>query len=117
MQPDSIEIWIDAQLPPTLANFIRQSFNISSKSLKEIGLRDADDRVIFNAAREKNAIILTKDSDFVDLIIRFNSPPKVIWITCGNTSNDKVKKVLKDKLLQVLELLSNPENDIVEISD
>ena len=117
MQPDSFEIWIDAQLSPSLADFIKQSFGISGKALKELGLRDADDLIIFKAAKEKNAIILTKDSDFVDLTIRLGTPPKVIWLTCGNTSNDSVKKILKNKLLQVLEMLGNPENDIVEIAD
>ena len=38
-----MKIWIDAQLPPTLANWITNTFAIEAFSLKEIGLRDAKD--------------------------------------------------------------------------
>jgi predicted nuclease of predicted toxin-antitoxin system len=37
---------------------------------------------------------MTKDSDFVALLDRFGPPPQVIWITCGNTSNARLKEIL-----------------------
>lgn len=117
MPHKSIEIWVDAQLSPALSNFLQKTINVSAKSLKELGLRDADDITIFNIAREKDAIILTKDGDFVDLIIRLKSPPKVILLSCGNTSNKVVMDILRRKLPQALELLQHPDNSIVEISD
>jgi predicted nuclease of predicted toxin-antitoxin system len=36
-------IWIDAQLPPTLAEWIVENFDITAVSLRELGLRDAKD--------------------------------------------------------------------------
>jgi predicted nuclease of predicted toxin-antitoxin system len=35
-------IWIDAQLPPTLANWLTQTFNVEASSLRELGLRDVN---------------------------------------------------------------------------
>ncbi|MEA5513132.1 hypothetical protein [Nodularia sp. UHCC 0506] len=36
-----MNIWIDAQLPPTLASWITNTFAIEAFSLRDIGLRDA----------------------------------------------------------------------------
>jgi len=40
-------IWIDAQLSPNLAPWITEVFGVEAKSVREIGLRDADDREIY----------------------------------------------------------------------
>ena len=82
-----MKIWIDAQLPPTLAEWIRKNFGLLAFALRDLGLRDARDSEIFAAARIENAIIMTKDSDFVDLVCRLGSPPKILWLTCGNVTN------------------------------
>ena len=73
------------------------------------------DQEIFNYARRKNAIVISKDDDFVTLVNRLKSPPKIIWITCGNTTNKFLKDVFINKFEQALELLK--DNDIVEITN
>jgi predicted nuclease of predicted toxin-antitoxin system len=52
-----MKIWVDAQLPPTLASWVTNTFAIQAFSLKGIGLRDAKDIEIFEAARIANVII------------------------------------------------------------
>ena len=79
-------IWVDAQLSPRIARWIEGNFPVTAVPLRDLGLRDAGDREIFAAGRIANAIVLTKDSDFVDLLDQQGSPPKIIWLTCGNTS-------------------------------
>lgn len=81
-----------------------------------LGLRDAIDYDIFTTAKQENAIIMSKDDDFIQLIEKYGSPPKLLWITCGNTSNARLKEVLSLTLKKALTLLENGEN-IVEISD
>ena len=58
---------------------------------------------------------MTKDSDFVDLVDRLDSPPQIIWLTCGNTSNDRLREILSANLLDALELLRTGER-LVEIT-
>jgi predicted nuclease of predicted toxin-antitoxin system len=53
-----MKIWIDAQLPPTLADWITSNFGIEATSLKELALRDAKDIEIFEAARFADAVII-----------------------------------------------------------
>jgi predicted nuclease of predicted toxin-antitoxin system len=44
--------WIDAHLPPALAPWITQEFGIEAYLATYLGLRDADDITIFQAARD-----------------------------------------------------------------
>lgn len=108
-------IWIDAQLSPSLAALINRTFdNIEAKSLRAIGLRDATDIEIFHQAKLAGAIIMSKDYDFLKLIEQHQSPPKLILITSGNTSNAYMRKILNRTLQKALDCLENGET-IVEI--
>lgn len=110
-----MNIWVDAQLPPTLAKWLTDNFDLTASSLKELGLRDARYVEIFEAARLVNAVIMTKDSDFVDLVCRLGVPPQILWLTCGNLTNRSLRQVLTSTLSDALEQLQNGEV-IVEIS-
>ena len=70
---------------------------------------------IFQAAKRDRNIVMTKDSDFVSLLERFGPPPQVLWVTCGNTSNLRLKEILTSTLPKALELLNSGEK-LVEIS-
>lgn len=108
--------WVDAQLSPALAPWLATTFEIEAYSARFLGLRDAKDREIFLAAREAGAIVLTKDRDFVFLVESLGPPPQVIWITCGNTSNERLREVLRKSFPKAMELLRLGER-VVEIGD
>ncbi|MEO6863593.1 MAG: DUF5615 family PIN-like protein [Microcoleus sp.] len=40
--------WLNAQLPPSLAKWLTQTFGVNALTLQEVGLRDAQDIEIFN---------------------------------------------------------------------
>lgn len=42
-----MKIWIDAQLPPTLANWLSATFGLEAAALRDLSLRDAQDIEIF----------------------------------------------------------------------
>ena len=68
------EIWIDAQLSPAVAAWINRTYDdITAQSVRAIGLRDAEDEKIFQAAREANVIVMSKDSDFLNLLDRYKA--------------------------------------------
>lgn len=110
-----MNIWVDAQLPPTLANWLTDNFDLGAAALREIELRDAQDIEIFEAARTVEAVIMTKDSDFIDMVCRLGSPPQVLWLTCGNVTNRNLRRLLTATLPDALERLRQGEA-IVEIS-
>lgn len=107
-------LWLDAQLSPSLALWISERFDLDVKSAYGLGLRDATDRQIFDRAREANAIVMTKDQDFINLLDRYGPPPKILWITAGNTSNANMKILLEKWLPKALLLLESGES-LVEI--
>jgi len=110
-------IWIDAQLSPVLAGWINDRYeDIEGKAVRTMGLRDAGDEEIFQEARkaeETNVAIMSKDSDFLD---RHGPPPQILWLTCGNTSNRRMKRILNRRLRAAVGLLRSGET-VVEISD
>jgi predicted nuclease of predicted toxin-antitoxin system len=108
-------IWIDAHLSPAIAIWITNTFGVTAIALRDLGLRDAEDSEIFEAAKAQSAIVMTKDSDFVDLVSHLGSPPQIIWLTCGNTSNARLCEILGETLPRALELLRTGEA-LVEIS-
>ena len=64
-----MKIRIDAQLSPALSLWMRSTFDVEASAIRDLGLRDATDRQIFQAARAGDgAVVLTKDSDFVALV-------------------------------------------------
>jgi predicted nuclease of predicted toxin-antitoxin system len=87
-------LWIDAQLSPALAHWISETFGVVAHTVRDLGLREARDLVIFHAAREAGAVIMSKDSDFVLLLERLGPRPQILWVTCGNTSNARMRGVL-----------------------
>jgi len=108
-------LWIDAQLSPAIAIWLTQILAVTAVPLRDLGLRDATDREIFLAARREGATVVTKDGDFVRLLEELGPPPQVIWITCGNTSNANLKRILINMLPRALESLELGET-LVEVS-
>ena len=109
-------IWVDAQFSPSIATWIRDNFSVDAVALRDIGLRDADDDAIFAAAKSAAVVVMTKDADFHILLNRLSAPPQVIWVTCGNTSNARLKQILSIAMPEAIELLEAGE-PLVEIRD
>jgi predicted nuclease of predicted toxin-antitoxin system len=112
-----VTLWIAAQLSPALAAWINRTFpSLDAYSVRALGLREASDRAIFHAAREAGAVVMTKDADFARLLDLHGSPPRVIWVTSGNTSNARRRELLTSVLPDALALLARGEL-LVEIRD
>jgi predicted nuclease of predicted toxin-antitoxin system len=84
--------------------------------VRDLKLREAKDLAIFRAAREAGAVIMSKDSDFILLLERFGPPPQILWVTCGNTSNARMREVLLKSFPEARARLEQGE-PLVEISD
>jgi predicted nuclease of predicted toxin-antitoxin system len=110
-----VKIWVDAQLSPLIAQWLSSTYGVEAIAVRDLRLRDARDRDIFLSAREAKAILLTKDSDMVDLVTQLGSPPQILWLTCGNTSNAKLMTILT-KAWPVAERLLKAGEKIVEVS-
>jgi predicted nuclease of predicted toxin-antitoxin system len=101
---------------PGAASWITGNFAVEAHPIAELGMLGATDRIIFDAAREAGAVIVTKDNDFAQMVKRMGPPPQILWITCGNTSNARLREVLQTALPAAFDLLEHGE-PLVEISN
>lgn len=108
------QIWVDAQLPPALARWFDDELRAAAHHVQDLGLLTADDSVIFVAGRAANAIIVTKDSDFVRLLEQQGPPPQIVWVTCGNRSNPDFIALFAGAWTRASHLLASGE-PLVEI--
>ena len=70
-----MRIWVDAQISPAIARWITDHFDeVEAVPVRRVALRDAEDTEIFEAARQADAVVMTKDSDFVQLQDRLRFP-------------------------------------------
>jgi predicted nuclease of predicted toxin-antitoxin system len=111
-----VTLWLDAQLSPVLALWFRRTCAVSCLAVRELGLRDATDQAIYMAARSAAAIVVTKDVDFVRLLEQHGPPPQILWLTCGNTSNERLVQILSGCWPAISALLGNGE-PLVEVGD
>ena len=87
-------IWLDAHLSPAIAPWLSLTFDITVVPVRDLGLREAQDTPIFAAARAAGVVVMTKDADFAEMVQRLGSPPQIVWLRCGNTSNAALRRVL-----------------------
>lgn len=100
-----------------MATWLTSTFGIRCVAIRDLGLRDADDRAIFQAARDRgDVVIMSKDSDFVELALRRGPPPCILWLTCGNVTNRHLRQILAEILPQAMAMLVSGEV-VVEIGD
>jgi predicted nuclease of predicted toxin-antitoxin system len=106
-------IWVDAQLPPALASLLR-SLGTAATHVEELGLLMSEDPEIFRRARDAQAVVATKDADFLVLLERFGPPPQVLWVTCGNFRNRALLELVRENWEWLHQQLASGE-PLVEI--
>jgi predicted nuclease of predicted toxin-antitoxin system len=72
-------VWLDAHLSPGVAQWLTKTFDVTASPVRDLGLLGAEDDQIFFEARKAADVVITKDVDFVILLERHGSPPKIIW--------------------------------------
>jgi predicted nuclease of predicted toxin-antitoxin system len=109
--------WLDAHLDPALAGWLGSQFGVAAKTLTEIDLRDATDVELFAAARRfESIVIVSKDSDFADLVTQRGKPPQVLWLRVRNQRTIAIQVLLRKAFPDALRLLKAGEA-LVEISE
>lgn len=80
-----------------------------------LGLQEADDIQIWDYAKKNDFTIVTKDSDFHELGLLYGIPPKVIWLRCGNETNQFLCLLLVNKSAEIREFLVDESSFCLEI--
>ena len=107
-----MKLLFDQNLSPRLTSFFSKTF-AGSMHLKDIGLDAVPDFIVWEFAKKKGFIIVTKDNDFNNLVSLFGFPPKVIWIRRGNCSTKDIKELLNSNIEKLTAFINDPTNGIL----
>ena len=77
---------VDAQLPLAFADWLVER-GYEAKAVRDLGLREANDAVIWSVAKDAEWIVVSKDEDFVEFVLQAESSPRVVWLRIGNCTN------------------------------
>src|SRR5947207_188138 len=100
--------WLDAHLDPDLAAWIGSAHKVIVLSIREIGLRDAKDIELFNAAKRFGPVsIVTKDKDLADLVHQLGPPPQIVWVKLGNMRSIRLRNLLVGPFAEVIRLVDS----------
>ncbi|HEY6356725.1 MAG TPA: DUF5615 family PIN-like protein [Vicinamibacterales bacterium] len=80
---------IDAQLPPGLARWLVGQGH-TAEHVFDLGLGRANDRTVWARASTDEAVIVSKDEDFVILQQTEAEGPALVWVRFGNTTRQEV---------------------------
>jgi predicted nuclease of predicted toxin-antitoxin system len=54
MTDRALVVWLDAQLSPALSRWLQADFGVAAQPIRELGLRNAEDPIIFAAGENDN---------------------------------------------------------------
>jgi predicted nuclease of predicted toxin-antitoxin system len=81
---------IDAQFPRRLATELKQSGFEATHTLELPDSNRTSDRVLINLSISQQAILVTKDSDFVQSFLLKGEPWKLLLVSTGNIGNNEL---------------------------
>ncbi len=76
---------VDQQLPPLLADWLTEQ-GYSAVHVQDIALDNSRDGLIWLEAMRDNAIVVSRDEDFVKLV-RDPGGARLLWVRVGNCDN------------------------------
>ena len=78
-------------------------------------LAEKADTEIWEFAKLNDFCIVTQDADFPERSRLYGSPPKVVWLRCGNAPTDRVESLLRSGATAIQELLTDANLHCLEL--
>ncbi|MDX8410234.1 MAG: DUF5615 family PIN-like protein [Mariprofundales bacterium] len=86
-----------------------------SKHVRDFGMEQVVDTVIWEKAKRDHFVIITNDSDFNDLSIMRGFPPYIVWLRIGNSRLDEIESVIRNNQLLIRQWVLDKRYGIIEI--
>jgi predicted nuclease of predicted toxin-antitoxin system len=99
---------VDAQLPPSLAEALRQA-GCEAVHVIDLGLQAATDEQIWDEVISRSAVLVTKDRDFALRRAASNDGPAILWVRVGNMSNRKLIELTLRGLPAIIDAIERDE--------
>lgn len=80
-----------------LADVFPDSLHVS-----EVGLSEASDLAVWSEGQRRDeCAIVSKASDFNDMLLLHGYPPYVVWIRRGNCSTQEIESLIRSKRMEI----------------
>lgn len=103
-----MKLLFDHNLSPRLVSRVADLFP-ESAHVYPLDMAEAEDIEVWRYAQENGFTIVTRDSDYNDLMQLKGFPPKIVWIRRGNCSTNEVEDILRRHLPDIQALAAAPE--------
>jgi predicted nuclease of predicted toxin-antitoxin system len=102
-----VKLLLDNNLSPRLVARMTDVLP-DAQHVSLLGLEQASDATIWEHARTHGFTIVTKDSDFNDLLVVQGPPPKVVWLRMGNCTTAQLELVVRSSLEKIDAFIADP---------
>ena len=96
---------VDQQLPPVLAAWFRDQ-GVDAFHVRDLELSGAADDVIWADAARDEAVVVSRDEDFVNLL-RDRGGARLVWIRVGNCTNPALLAMIEASWPAIRQRLSD----------
>jgi predicted nuclease of predicted toxin-antitoxin system len=103
-----VKLLFDENLSPKLVARLATEFP-NSAHVDRIGLGGVDDALVWEYAKTKDYILVSKDADFHEKSLLLGHPPKVVWIRRGNCTVKQIEEILRKHFEDIIILQDTPE--------
>lgn len=86
---------VDCQLPPALAHWLRDR-GFEAAHVFDLGMGQASDRQIWESCVARDAVLATKDEDFLILATRPGDEGRLLWLRLGNCRTAALLRALEE---------------------
>ena len=87
-----------------------------SSTVKKEGLIDAQDKDIWEFAKQHSYIIVTQYSDFNDLNFLYGFPPKKNWLLTGNLTTKRIAQILDEYTIKISKFIEDKQYGSFEVT-
>ena len=109
-----MSLLIDENLFPQLVRLLQDVFP-GLLHIDTAGLLSTEDDDIWEYARNRSLVVLTKDSDYRQLSLERGHPPKAILVRIGNCRVREVESLLRDHYSEIMVFMQDLDRGVIEL--
>lgn len=106
---------LDENLSPRLVTELSIDYP-GTLHVDSVGLHGLPDRDVWEYARDRGLVLVSKDNDFRQLSFLLGAPPKVVWLRIGNAPTRDVLALLRTKREQIVLFVNEEETALLPLS-
>jgi predicted nuclease of predicted toxin-antitoxin system len=107
-----LSLLLDENLSPRLIPRLASLFP-GLIHVRDVDLRQADDRTIWAWARQNSYALATADSDFVAMVSKMGPPPKLVHIERCDFPFRVIEELLRQNAIRISEFEKDPDSGLL----